>query len=109
MIPFAKPAHVARHVHARTAAAGRSNVSVQVLPQSHPNPTAACSRGTALAAAGNYVGANRFAVGVPANRYDPAVTTLGGVADHNLMHFSYSDIPAAAVGEFFNQKAGALI
>jgi hypothetical protein len=35
--------------------------------------------------------------GVPADRFAPALVTLGGVQDHNLLHFSFVDAPAAAV------------
>ena len=32
-------------------------------------------------------------------RFDPAVATLGGLQDHNLLHFTFVDAPvAAAVG-----------
>ena len=44
--------------------------------------------------------------GVPANRFDPAVATLGGLQDHNLLHFSFIDAPAAVVAEVLLQRGG---
>ena len=35
--------------------------------------------------------------GLPENRFLPALASVGGVADHNLLHFTYTDVPAGAL------------
>lgn len=35
--------------------------------------------------------------GLPTNRFLPAIASVGGVADHNLLHFTYTDYPLTAL------------
>ena len=44
---------------------------------------------------------------MPSDRFAPALTTLGGVQDHNMMHFTFIDAPAMALVDLVHDDEAA--